>query len=81
MLDSFVSSRSLSISLTAAFRGALTMKLIRNELVESEEWLTGVSHEKDAVGCEEASPYHLSDAPATSAGREGIPAPNVMARQ
>ena len=33
-LDFFVSSRSLSISLTAAFRGALTMRLIRNELVE-----------------------------------------------
>ena len=65
----FVSSRSLSISFTAAFRGAPKMKLIRNEIVESEEWLTGVSHEEDAVGCEEAFPYYLRSAPATSAGR------------
>ena len=45
------------------------MEPIRNEIVDSEEWLTEVSHEEDAVGCEEAFPYYLPGAPATSAGR------------
>ena len=63
------------------------MRLIRNDIVKSEGWLTGVPHEKDGIGRREASPYYLSSGGEEHWPRlreewveEYIQAPNMMAR-
>ena len=63
------------------------MRLIRNDIVKSEGWLTGVPHEEDGVRCREASPYYLSGDgeehrphSREDKAQECIPSPNVVAR-